>query len=219
MKIGGYDVFDVVNLAEQKLYGARSFRPSDVNHLLAIVGQRFGLEISSSHPEAVTHSEHGVASHMRVCLATSEDRKWSFTKYPSEPFLSCIAATVLHRSPDILMTCLETLRRKVQDGMISTGQDSGELASRLLWLLAKDIFVRFEGGNLGISSQLERGWDMELTDCKMIPLSAYLTFLFGARSWPPQALEVFKDAYVNFSHWVEMDAPIATDDDDSDWIR
>ena len=74
--------------------------------------------------------------------------------------------------------------------------------------------------NFGISSQLlERSWDTELTDCKMILLITYLKFLFGVRSWPSEALGVFKDAYVNFSHWVEMDAPITTDDDDPEWVR
>ena len=37
--------------------------------------------------------------------------------------------------------------------MISTGQ-AGELASRLLWLLAKDILVRAEDKNLQVSPQL-----------------------------------------------------------------
>ena len=219
MKNGGYAVSDIVNLAEEKLCRAHSFQPSEVNHLLAILGQRFSLEISSSHPEAVKHVEHSVANHMRICLATSEDQKWSFTKYPSEPFLSCIATSILHRAPDILRMSLETLRRKVHDGLVSTGQ-AGELTSRLLWLLAKDILVRVEGGNFGINSQLlERSWDAELTDCRMVPLIAYLKFLFGVRPWPSEALEVFKDAYVNFSHWVEMDAPITTDDDDPEWVR
>ena len=62
-------------LAENKLCGAYGFRPSEFNHLLAILGQRFGLEILSSHPEAVKHVERGVVSHMRVGLATGEDRK------------------------------------------------------------------------------------------------------------------------------------------------
>ena len=209
-----------MNLAEEKLCRAHSFQPSEVNHLLAILGQRFSLEISSSHPEAVKHVEHSVANHMRICLATSEDQKLSFTKYPSEPFLLCIAASILHRAPDILRMCLETLRRKVRDGLVSTGQAGGELTSRLLWLLAKDILVRVEGGNFGINSQLlERSWDAELTDCRMVPLIAYLKFLFGVRPWPSEALGVLKDAYVNFSHWVEMDAPITTDDDDPEWVR
>ena len=57
--------------------------------------------------------------------------------------------------------------------MISTGQ-AGELASRLLWLLAKDILVRVEDKNLQVSPQLARGWDAELTDFKMVPLFTYL---------------------------------------------
>ena len=219
MNGGGFTVSDIVQLAEHKLCGSYNFQPAEVDHLLAILGQRFGLDISSSHPNAVKHVEAGVASHMRICRATTGDRKWSFTMYPSEPFLSCIAASLLHQSPETLKDCLQTLARKVFDGMISTGQ-AGELASRLLWLLAKDILVRAEDKNLQVSPQLARGWDAELTDCKMVPLFTYLEFLFGRQSWPAKALETLKGAHVNFSHWVEMDAPISTDDNENPiWVR
>ena len=70
MNGGGFTVSDIVQLAEHKLCGSYNFQPAEVDHLLAILGQRFGLDISSSHPNAVKHVEAGVASHMRICRAT-----------------------------------------------------------------------------------------------------------------------------------------------------
>ncbi|KAH0835503.1 hypothetical protein J3R83DRAFT_9178, partial [Lanmaoa asiatica] len=78
-----------------------------------------------------------VASHLRICLATTLDRNWRFTSYPSEPLLSCVAACDLHARPERLEAGLGTLLKAVNSGMIDMGQ-RGELASRLLWLLAKD---------------------------------------------------------------------------------
>ncbi|KAG8218173.1 hypothetical protein J3R82DRAFT_3753, partial [Butyriboletus roseoflavus] len=78
-----------------------------------------------------------VASHLRICLATTLDRNWRFTQYPSEPLLSCVAAVDLHKKPEKLELALKTLLVSVSSGMIDMGE-RGELASRLLWLLAKD---------------------------------------------------------------------------------
>ena len=142
-------VVDLVNLAMLKLCGSKKFIPNDVNHMIAVLGQRFGLEICFGHPESVKYLERGVASHLRICVSTTDDRMWSFTSYPSEPFLSCIAAFTLlgeepvqkNKSHAQLKTSLQTLRAKIYDGMVDKGK-AGELVSRLLWLLAKDLFVR-----------------------------------------------------------------------------
>ena len=37
-----------------------------------------------------------MTSHLRVCIKTTEDRLWSYTTYPSEPILSCAAASLLY---------------------------------------------------------------------------------------------------------------------------
>ncbi|KAL4064133.1 hypothetical protein V8B97DRAFT_2026162 [Scleroderma yunnanense] len=210
LRRAGYNVLHLAHLAGQKLCGNKAFDPSSVDQMLAVLGQRFGLEISFGHPESVERIERGVTSHMRICIATTEDRAWSFTTYPSEPFLSCIAASTLHGGKYMLRDGLYTLQRRTYSGMVSIGQ-VGELASRLLFLLAKDLFVRaMFGKDLFVGFQSENDWDVELVDCKAVPLIKYLNFLFGERSWPPEALVAFKDAYVNFSHWVAMEGNIAT---------
>ena len=213
MKESKHPTSEVVAVVQQKLCGDKAFDPTDTKHMLAILGQRFGLEICLGHPEAVKYVECGVASHLRICLATTEDRTWSFTSYPSEPFLSCIAAFILHGSTDTLKICLQSLQRKIYNGMISTGQ-AGELASRILWLLAKDLFVRTKGNGLFFTNSVIPDWSATLNDCMAIPLMGYLEHVFGKQEWPRRALKAFEDAYVNFSHWLDMDKSIGTVDGD-----
>ena len=207
MKESNYSTYEVVAVARQKLCGDKVFDPADTKHMLAILGQRFGLEICLGHPEAVKHVECGVASHLRICLATTENRTWSFTSYPSEPFLSCIAASILHGSTDTLQTCLRSLQKKIYSGMISTGQ-AGELASRMIWLLAKDFFIRTQGKGLFFASPPIPDWSATLNDCMAIPLMGYLEHVFGKRAWPSEALKAFGNAYINFSHWLDMEKSI-----------
>lgn len=114
----------------------------------AVLSQRFGLDIAFGHRDAVRHVETSVASHLRVCIKTTEDRIWSYSTYPSEPILSCVAASLLHGDglgkDDTLVVTLRCLERMVNDGLVDIGR-IGELVSRFLWLLAKDFFVRANG--------------------------------------------------------------------------
>ena len=98
----------VLDTASSKLCGGDDFNARKTSHVLGVLGQRFGLNVTFGHPEAVEHLENGVASHMRICLATTMDRNWRFTNYPSEPLLSCVAALDLHKKPEKLEFALKT---------------------------------------------------------------------------------------------------------------
>ena len=201
----------VLDTASSKLCGGYDFDAQKTNHVLAVLGQRFGVNVTFGHPDSVEHLESGVASHLRICLATTLDRNWRFTNYPSEPLLSCVAARDLHEGPEKLKFALGTLLNAVNSGMIDVGQ-RGELASRLLWLLAKDLFIRTEAKNM--VTKMPSTWAEHLIDCQMIPVVDWLEFIFGPRIWDEDnqsllARKMFKDAYLNFSHWVCMEANIA----------
>ena len=58
-KESNYAAKDVVEVAQQKLRGSKFFASSDIKHTLAILGQRFGLEICLGHPEVVERVESG----------------------------------------------------------------------------------------------------------------------------------------------------------------
>jgi len=182
---------------------------------LAVLAQRFGLDVYFDHKDAVSFIETAIVSHARICLGTSENRMWSFTAYPSEPFLSCAAARVLHNSSQDRKAILGTLIKKVKIGLIEVGK-TGELANRLLWLLAKDLLVRrtpsLRVPFLPLSGGADLSLESELADCIRIRVVDYLKYIFGESFWstiaPIDAEDLFAKAYINFSHWVPMKSNI-----------
>ena len=180
---------------------------------LAVVAQRFGLDVYFDHKESVFFIENAIVSHARICLGTTESRMWSFTAYPSEPFLSCAAAQVLHQSTQDQNRILRTLMEKVKIGLVEVGR-TGELANHLLWLLAKDFLVRktLQVPFLPLPGSQSLSLESELADCTMIPVVEYLQYVFGEPFWssvaPAGAEDLFANAFINFSHWVAMKSEI-----------
>ena len=174
---------------------------------LAVLAQRFGLDIYFDHKEATSLIENAVASHGRIRLATTEDRTRTFTMYPSEPLLSCVAANLLHESPKVRNRICMTLNEKVKAGLIEVGK-TGELANRLIFLLGKDLYARQSVQDFPVPLLTPNvSLESELFDCKMVPLIGYLEYLFGTSFWgetEAEAKALFADAYINFSHWVPM---------------
>ncbi|KAH7884939.1 hypothetical protein F5I97DRAFT_1300844 [Phlebopus sp. FC_14] len=95
----GCALLELLMLARDKLCGKPTFDPKDAHQAFAVLAQRFGLDIAFGHRDAVRNVETSVASHLRVCIKPTEDRIWSYSSYPSEPFLSCAAASLLHDVP------------------------------------------------------------------------------------------------------------------------
>ncbi|KAK7677483.1 hypothetical protein QCA50_019596 [Cerrena zonata] len=186
---------------------------------LCVLAQHFGLDLCIGHPDAGVHVENAIAGHMRTCTGVTPDRWWMFSTYPSEPFLSHVAATVLYGEA-FLSDALQVLTRKLASGMLDIGQ-VGELTSRMLLLLARDAVlnqlipprpsppssppnkVQPRGSEGGIHDP-----DEPLNYCKEIQLLEWFEMLFGAQFFPEhdkvKVEDVFKDAYVNLSHWVGL---------------
>ncbi|KAG2082417.1 hypothetical protein BD769DRAFT_1727130 [Suillus cothurnatus] len=188
-------VTGIMKLAAQKLCKSKIFNPQDINEALAVLSQRFGLDICFGHPNSVSYLEKGVASHLRICFSTTEDRSWG-----------------IHRS---MADALNVLKAKVDGGMVETGQ-CGELASRLLLLLAKDMYVRSNLSTGTISDLHYNGSeDAELIHCQKVSVVNFLEYLFGDEFWlkaGEKAKAAFQHAYINFSHWVSMENFISPKD-------
>lgn len=172
---------------------------------LAILSPRFAVDVCFGHPEAVGYADDAVASHLRVCLATTEDRRWSFTTYGSEPVLSHVAAVLLTEKP----SAYKVLESKLSSGMIERGK-SGELACRLLLLAGKDTLLNCHPPKH--LRQIE--WNDDLFYCKPVSLLDYLKMLLGSKIFPDEATKTaittdFADAHVNFSHWITMSKSIS----------
>jgi hypothetical protein len=110
---------------------------------------------------------------------------------------------------------LNVLKAKVDGGMVETGQ-CGELASRLLLLLAKDMYVRSNLSTGTISDLHYNGSeDAELIHCQKVSVVNFLEYLFGDEFWlkaGEKAKAAFQHAYINFSHWVSMENFISPKD-------
>jgi hypothetical protein len=196
----------VVNTASSKLRGGKFFDSKETRHVLAVLGQRFGLNITLGHPDSATHVETGMVNHLRICHGMTLDRSWKFTSYPSEPFLSSIAAHHLHHGPRSFETALVTLENNIRHGMIDLCQ-RGELTSRLLWLLAEDLYVRdhLHEPSETVTKTLDGDLrDAEVVDCQMIPVVGWLEFVFGEQIWDETqgslVREPIQHAFLNFSH-------------------
>ncbi|KAF8633551.1 hypothetical protein AX15_001352 [Amanita polypyramis BW_CC] len=119
----------MLQLAQDKLC-PRNPEAGAADHL-AVLAQRFGLDVYFDHKEAVSFVENAIISHARICLGTTENRTWSFTSYPPEPFLLCAAAQILYHSSYDRKKILHTLIEKVKIRLVEVGR-TGELANRLL---------------------------------------------------------------------------------------
>jgi hypothetical protein len=210
MAVTDLNVNSIMTIAAQKLCKSLTFDIISENQALAILSQRFALDVCFGHPDAVSYIEKSIASHMRICYSTTEDRTWSFTGYPSEPLLSCVAAYLLHKDSPVHM--LDVLKKKLDGGMFEIGQ-SGELTSRLMLLLAKDMYVReYISKEPYILPNSDNEWKAELFDCQKISVIHFLEHLFGNSFWSQAgdtAKQTFKHAYINFSHWIPMDGLIS----------
>lgn len=123
---------------------------------------------------------------------------------------------LLHGHPRLdngstLVSTLNGLAEMVKGGIIDMGQ-KGELASRLVYQVGKDLCVR----TIKVPAVQD---EFHLEDCKPIPVLDYLRFQFGdieiryhSRNSHGETVEsIFGDWYINFSHWIPMSGPIAPD--------
>ncbi|KAI6108312.1 hypothetical protein F5141DRAFT_1122332 [Pisolithus sp. B1] len=197
-----HDVYGTIKVVTSKLRGSSS---ENRKVPLVTLSRRFCLELALGHPETNKFVASAMTSHLCVLLSMTDDRHWNFT---TEPFVWCAAAALIHSS-DKLDRLLRALEEKIVSGMIIVGR-SGGLASRLLWLFAKDLYVRCTlPYKFILPATNGKDWESELVDCRMIPVVDYFRFVFGKDFWAKveggkDAEEVFKDAYINFSHWVSM---------------
>ena len=211
-----------MELARQKLCSLETFNPKLRFHAFAVLGQRLSLDIPFGRLHAFSDNETLVASHLRILIEETENRLWNYTTYPSEPILSAVAADWLHKDENLFRS-LATLLDMVKEGFISAGE-TGALASRILWFLARDFCVHKDHESASkppFASNVVKN-DFELPYCRPVPVIEFLQLVFGPHILDnaPDARKVFQDAYINFSHWVQMKSHITGDGsrDDASYV-
>ncbi|KAI6130604.1 hypothetical protein EV401DRAFT_589579 [Pisolithus croceorrhizus] len=142
--------------------------------------QRFCLDVTLGTLKVTEFAKSTVSSHLRICISTTQNRNWVFTTYPSEPFLSCAGAFLLHGNLERSLIALQDI---IFSELVKVGE-SGKLARRLLWLLAKDLCVRRTPYRAPIvrpeDDQMRKA---ELIDCQMISVLDYFSFVFEENFW------------------------------------
>lgn len=181
-----------------KIIHSESLDEKDLtDQALAVLSQRFALNVAFGHPESVKFIDTSISSFMRICISITDDRMWRFTSYPSEPILSSAAATVMHGGGGTnIVRCLQVLNQKIRSGMINRGA-RGELVCRLLLLLGRDYTPE---APIITSTSIPT-----VPYCRPVRLLDYLVTTFGfQRDFDQDVRNAFDDAYINFSHWVSL---------------
>lgn len=193
--------------ARHKLCKSQEFDPWRPMQSLAVLGARFCLDAHFGHHRTAAYQRKSVSGYLRVCTETTEDRIWQSTMYASEPLVACAASELLHEKLDNIKNSLRRLTDEISNGLIDIGK-RGELASRVILLLAKDLCVRQP--NLLPPNPEYTAWQVELLDCRPLPVVKYLEFLFGADNPKLDKMmkDLFRDWHIDFSHWISMDENI-----------
>jgi hypothetical protein len=212
--INGNEFLDTFTyFALRKLLMAEVFDLSQTNQAMAALSQRYALDATFSLPQNTSLADDLIAGHMAYCLAVTDDRRFKFITYPSEPFLSHAAATLLlgkpedNEDPKHIVTALRTLHQKVLEGILDLGA-VGEMWVRIVVSLAKDLLV----------DPVPHG-SSQITYCQAVRLTSFLESLLGQDFWQKisdNAKTEFEalEAFVNFSHWVGRTEKIAPFHDD-----
>lgn len=193
-------------MATMKLLQAPAFDNTRSSQALAVLAQRFCIDVTFHHPKAAKFLDKAVASHMRFCISISEDRQWKFTAYPSEPILSHCAAEVMWTSPSVMEKIFVRLDEKLRSGMIDKGKQ-GELITRILTSFAKDLCI--------MDLPVPPPPSDHFKHCQSVRVVDWLEKLFGPKFWPADesqctlAKTAFEGAKINFTHWIGMTGHIA----------
>ncbi|KAG9082152.1 hypothetical protein FRC07_014295, partial [Ceratobasidium sp. 392] len=110
------------------------------------------------------------------------------------------------------MRNVETMLRHLEEAVSSrliAGSSKGELVSRLVYLIGKDLAIR--QNEVPLVEELTS----ELVDRKPLPVVDYLDFMFGLDKLG-DAASVFDGWYINFSHWIPMSEKIEFEGSESE---
>ncbi|KAF8343352.1 hypothetical protein F5887DRAFT_1212486 [Amanita rubescens] len=187
---------EIISLASWQLRNGEPFRPTDRDHVFAVLSQRLCLEPVPGASEAIKLGDHSVARHMRILTGISTNDDTSYTHSPSEPILVMGSIDILYNTskPDRLRRVLDTLGRDLCGvGLVEKGV-LGELGARILILIARDFAAPLYSSRGGRNL------------LKPIPLLYFLHTLFGRDIFTGSDQSKFNSpfgmAHVNFTHWI-----------------
>jgi len=178
---------------------------------LAALGIRLMLEFEPL-PESADQEAKLVEGHMRVTYSLPKHHQYLRGGAPSEPVLAEAAARIMNEIPG--GGPLVAVSKYVKHGLISKGE-RGELIARFLLTLAHDRCVKFDSY---IAREAQYSQPVHLLDfLKALGGPSYMKEILESKpdNIPGGATsrEAFKDAKVNFTHFVKgADESVITDE-------
>ena len=164
-------------------------------------------------PKSAEREARLVEAHMRVAYSVPKGRQYLYGGTPSEPVLAEAAARIMND-----MNSLATITDFLKDGLVSKGE-RGELLARLLLTLAHDKCVDFDSAN---AHEVQYSRPVLLADfLEALVGPGHMKKILESRpdSLPDGATfeEAFKDAKVNFTHFVQAANENAIADEVAVW--
>ena len=188
----------------------------DINSKIAALDCRALIRYDTNF-KALKFQETLVQSFVKIIFNIPESREFMHTCYASEPVLAEAASQILNELADnegrIEHQAASILHYALNSSLLAKGE-LGEMVARILFLVARDMAV--------IKSMSEQQRNVErftgLQFSKPIPLLDFLKSLCSPESWEivrsatphhtyensPTLETKYKDAWVNFSHFMEV---------------
>lgn len=181
------------------LGGCTTFDPKSKHHVFALLASRICLAPCFRNTAANELSKVAVSFHLRLISSIDIKRGRTLTVTPSEPLVSEAAAHCLHGNwPTVIRVLTDDL---LGPGLLDPGL-GGELFARILFIMAKDATAEdadAKNAACNIASGQRYSAPVKLCD--------FLTKMFGRLldNLPSTFTTAFKDARVNFNHFVTTD--------------
>jgi hypothetical protein len=174
-------------------------RPFTREAALAILAVRCLLEFNGPNAARSLIPEKLVEAHLRVVYTIPRNLLYFWSGYSSEPVLAEAAGRLMQRHEEVI---LEHLKVAVSEGFVLDKGDNGELAVRLLLMIAYADALRGEGRPADLSRPMFH---------QPVRLLDFLESLFSKEVYTRLCemhdgnfKDDFANAYVNFSHFVRI---------------
>jgi hypothetical protein len=167
---------DIIDLAACKLTNGTLFNPAEQDHVFAILSHRICIDPILASSEAVALADRSVACHMRILTGISPNGQTFYTYSPSEALLTLGAIHEIYKTKNtgLWSGILETFSRHLcSAGLVEKGL-LGELASRVLFIIARDFSAPCNINGRGRNLLEPVPFYLSLTNSLATPLGAPL---------------------------------------------
>jgi hypothetical protein len=174
---------------------------------LAALDCRVLIRFDPIHPNAREMQAELVRTYMRTIFNIPTSRDWMWSGYPSEPVLAEAAARLLNRTnTGIASLAPQILEWALNKGFVARGE-RGELVARTLFTVAHDLAIRKQYPTVSVRRFHYPVRLLTFLEQLLAPDIWHVVRKarpFHAYPGDPTLEIAFKDAWLNFSHFIQL---------------